>query len=211
MAEGGGEKLDVYKVALCGKSGVGKTSIFHRVLGNGFKKNTLEFKHLPESKVEVQVKEKTIIIHLWDTAGMERHKALTRPHYQGSHAVFLVYDCDETESLNQIETYYKDAKKHTNGAAMVLVRNKIDQECCSVEKEDAEKILCNHIEKGFPHCKFQHKAETSAKADTGIRELIQSVAEYLVQNAEPSNLQNEFEKIKQRNTKQNPGPSSRCC
>ena len=94
---------------------------------------------------------------------------------------------------------------------MVLVRNKIDQECCSVEKEDAEKILCNHIEKGLPHCKFQHKAETSAKADTGIRELIQSVAEYLVQNAEPSNLQNEFEKIKQRNKKQNPAPSSRCC
>lgn len=144
---------------------------------------------------------------------MERHKALTRPHYQGSHAVLLVYDCDETESLYQIETYYKDAKKHTNGAAMVLVHNKIDQECWSVEIEDAEKILCNHIEKNLPHCKFQHKAETSAKTDTGIRELIQSVAEYLVQNAEPSNLQNAFKKVKvkQKNTEQNPAPSSRCC
>ena len=81
MAEGGSKKLDVYKVALCGKSGVGKTSIFHRVLGNGFKKNTLEFKLLPESKVEVQVKEKTIIV---------RNKSKCRNRRQSSVLVIAI-------------------------------------------------------------------------------------------------------------------------
>lgn len=53
MVEGGSEKLDVYKVFLCGMSGVGKMFIFYWVFGNGFKKNILEFKYLLESKVEV--------------------------------------------------------------------------------------------------------------------------------------------------------------
>lgn len=213
MAEGGAEELGVYKVALCGMSGVGKTSIFHRVLGNGFKANTFEFKHMPEEMVRVQVKEKTIKIHLHDTAGMERYEAgLTRQYYHGSNVVLLVYDCEEMETLEELKIYYDDAKKHTNGAAMVLVGNKIDKEFPSVEKGDAEKILCNHIEKGLPHCKFQYKAETSAKTDTGIRELIQSVAEYLVKNAEPSNLKKFGEiDVGQGDTKKDSPPSGSCC
>ena len=35
MAEEDRKELPVYKVALCGESGVGKTSIFHRLRGDG--------------------------------------------------------------------------------------------------------------------------------------------------------------------------------
>ncbi|XP_022802487.1 ras-related protein RABD1-like [Stylophora pistillata] len=138
---------------------------------------------------------------------MERYEAgLTRQHYHGSNVVLLVYDCEEMETLEQLKNYYDDAKRHTNGAAMVLVGNKIDKEFPSVEKGDAEKILCNHIDIQIRHCNFQYRAETSAKTDTGIRELIQSVAEYLVKNAEPSN----FKKVVV-GQEDIPQPSSGCC
>ena len=45
----------VYKVALCGKSDVGKTSIFRRIKGDGFRENTGEFGHLGEWKINVDV------------------------------------------------------------------------------------------------------------------------------------------------------------
>lgn len=128
---------------------------------------------------------------------MERYSRLTRQHYFGSHVVLLVYDCDDVESLQALVEYYNDAKNdNDNGAAMVLVRNKIDKELQGVDVSEAEKLLCNHLEKGTSICKFKFRAATSAKKNTGIKELIEKVAEYLVKNAEPSNSRNEFDKMK---------------
>ena len=62
MAQEDRKELPVYKVALCGKSGVGKTSIFRRLRGDGFEIDTSKFQHLAEEKIEVQVEEKTIIV-----------------------------------------------------------------------------------------------------------------------------------------------------
>lgn len=60
MAEEDDKKLPVYKVALCGKSDVGKTSIFRRVRGDGFLDDTSKFKHLAEDTIKVRVKDKTV-------------------------------------------------------------------------------------------------------------------------------------------------------
>lgn len=127
---------------------------------------------------------------------MERYGSLTRQHYFGSHVVFLVYDCDDMESLQVLKDYYRDATNNANGAAMVLVRNKIDKEDQSVDTREAEKLLCNHEDLGRSVCKFKFRAETSARENTGIKELIRRVAEYLLKNAEPSNSRSEFDKIK---------------
>jgi len=126
---------------------------------------------------------------------MERYSRLTRQHYFGSSVVLLVYDCDDMESLTDLAVYYDDAKHNASGAAMVLVRNKIDQELQCVGIKDAEKLLCNHKEKDRSVCKFKFRAETSAKDNTGINELIQRVAKYLLKNAEPSNSTREFDKL----------------
>ena len=152
-------------------------------------------------------------IDLWDTSGMERYSRLTRQHYFGSHVVLFIYDCDEEDSVKELATCYSDAQTNAKGAAMVLVRNKTDQELQSVGIKDAEKRLCNHEEKGLPVCKFKFSAETSAKTNTGIKELIQRVAEYLVKNAEPSNSQNAFDKVKVTHEDPLPTPpaSNSCC
>lgn len=144
---------------------------------------------------------------------MARRYSLTRGHYLGSHAVLLVYDCDDIESLQELNNYYKDATKNANGAAMVLVRNKIDKEYQSVSKQEAEKLLCNHKDMGRSVCKFKLRAETSAKLDTGIKELIQRVAEYLLKNAEPSNSRSETVRITEPESEPLPTPpmSNGCC
>lgn len=135
-------------------------------------------------------------IHLVDTAGMERYGRLTRNHYFGSQVVLFVYDCDDHESFQALKHFYKDAKDNTGGATMVLVRNKIDKELQSVDISESENLACNHSTGSTSACKFMFKAETSAKKNSGIKELFKQVAEYLIKNVEPSNERNEFSKIK---------------
>ena len=135
-------------------------------------------------------------IHLVDTAGMERYARLTRHHYFGSHVVLLVYDCDDNLSLEALKDFYKDARDNASGAAMVLVRNKIDKEFQSVDVGEAEHLVCNHSTQGTYVCKFRFKAETSAKENWGIQELFQKVAEYLIKNAQPSKRRgNKFDSV----------------
>lgn len=62
MAEEARNELPVYKVALCGTSGVGKTSIFRRLRGDGFEIDTSKFQHMPEAKIKIPVEDKTIIV-----------------------------------------------------------------------------------------------------------------------------------------------------
>ena len=141
-----------------------------------------------------------------DTAGMERYGRLTRQHYHGSHVVLLVYDCDDSDSLKELKEFYKDARDNTNGAAMVLVRNKIDKDFQSVDIAETTNLICNHHTKDI--CKFKFKAETSAKHNTGIEKLVNDIAEYLIKNVEPSNRRNVFqERIKLEEPRQQTPPT----
>lgn len=65
MAEGVKRTLPVYKVALSGRSDVGKTSIFRRIRGDGFLDDTTKFRHLPDDKIKVKVRDKTIKVRNW--------------------------------------------------------------------------------------------------------------------------------------------------
>ena len=60
MAEGANRTLPVYKVALSGRSDVGKTSIFRRIRGDGFLDDTTKFPHLPDETIKVKVRDKTV-------------------------------------------------------------------------------------------------------------------------------------------------------
>lgn len=118
---------------------------------------------------------------------MEREAPLTRYHYYGSHAILLVYDCDDRDSLNALQGYYKFAKDHAKGAAIVLVRNKIDKDPQCVDIGEADNLVYNPSVLFPCPCQFNIKAETSAKEKKGIKELLDSVADYLIKNVEPSN------------------------
>ena len=126
-------------------------------------------------------------IRLVDTAGMEREAPLTRYHYYGSHAILLVYDCDDRDSLNALQGYYKSAKEHAKGAAIILVRNKIDKIPQCVDIGEADNLVYNPSVSCPCPCQFNIKVKTSAKEKKGIKELFDSVADYLIKNVEPSN------------------------
>ena len=93
-------KNNDYKIILIGDSGVGKTSLFKKISNGiftgknistiGMDKITIIFKDI---NVDIKGKEQKedFNIMLYDTAGQERYRAITKNYFQGTDMVYMIY------------------------------------------------------------------------------------------------------------------------
>ena len=73
---------------------------------------------------------------VWDTAGVERFRTLTRNYYRNADATVFVYSVTDTASLHYLTQWLKDAQSHAPDALRVIVGNKIDLKG-SIEVEES--------------------------------------------------------------------------
>ena len=72
---------------------------------------------------------KQIKLQIWDTAGQETFKSITRSYYRGSIGVVLVYDITNRDSFNNVSKWLDETKSYANDKITVmLVANKTDLE-----------------------------------------------------------------------------------
>ncbi|CAE6430617.1 unnamed protein product [Rhizoctonia solani] len=83
---------------------------------------------------------------LWDTAGQETFRAMTKPLYRGSHGVFLVYSIADAESFNNCADWLTEIRGHVDEhAPIMLVGNQIDRaEQRAVATNDAQAFATEH-------------------------------------------------------------------
>jgi Ras-related protein Rab-1A len=110
---------------------------------------------------EEKIDDKIIRVKIWDTAGQEKFKSLTRNFYKNSQGVLICYDVTNRLSFQNIETWVNSVKDNSSSnIKMVLVGNKIDLNR-EVSTEEGKNLAdLNHI----PFF------ETSAKTNIGINE-----------------------------------------
>lgn len=66
-------------------------------------------------------------LQLWDTAGTERFRSVSRSYYRGAAGAILVYDVGSIASFNELPTFLTDAKALASPyLAVVLAGNKVD-------------------------------------------------------------------------------------
>lgn len=63
-----------YKVIIIGAVGVGKTSLLVRYVYNTFEESSM--KVISEEKKKITISGQEVVLDLWDTAGMQRGRAL---------------------------------------------------------------------------------------------------------------------------------------
>ena len=64
------EDADAFQVITVGDSGVGKTSIVLRFVKDKFYEDLTEAGYVSDFVKEVKVSERTVKLHIWDTAGL---------------------------------------------------------------------------------------------------------------------------------------------
>ncbi|KAJ3183729.1 Ras- protein Rab-4A [Gaertneriomyces sp. JEL0708] len=72
---------------------------------------------------------KAVKLQIWDSAGQERFRAVTRSYWRGAAGCLLVYDITNRDSFTSLGSWLEDARRYASpDMVVVLVGNKIDLE-----------------------------------------------------------------------------------
>jgi len=81
-------------------------------------------------------------LQIWDTAGQEKFRSITRSYYRGTTGALLVYDITRRETFEHLTEWLEDCRKYSNpNIVIMLIGNKSDlEEKRAVSKDEGEKF-----------------------------------------------------------------------
>ena len=75
----------------------------------------------------VNIDQKQIKLQIWDTAGQESFRSITRSYYRGAAGALLVYDITRRDTFNHLTRWLEEARQNSNpNMVIMLIGNKSD-------------------------------------------------------------------------------------
>lgn len=208
-----GDELDSCKVVLLGESGVGKTSIITQFTEHNYFENPETTPGATFSSGQITYKDinKEIKFEIWDTAGQEKFRALTKMFYKDASAAILVYDITRIESFEEVRNYWSIQLKENAPKDLIIAvaANKSDLYEQEKVDEGAGRHFANSIQAIFK--------PTSAKNTKAIENLFYEIGlQFIKVHCSVDKNEDDEEKIKQHsgvvlNNNQQQSKQKKCC
>lgn len=131
--------------------------------------------------------QKKMKLSLWDTAGQETYKSITRSYFRGASGALLVFDITKRSSFNSVTNWLGDLRLIAEeGIVVILVGNKLDLADHSTNMEGGNKraVSKQEAEEWCEREGIVQYVETSAKSGEGVERAFLEVAERIYQNIE---------------------------
>ena len=161
----------VYKVLLLGDTTVGKTCFLMK-----YTDKTFQDVHISTIGLDYRLKSmvlkngKNIKLQIWDTAGQDRFRAITKNYYKGANGIILIYDVTNPKTYDNVKNWVTQIREEASPNVVVyLCGNKIDMKEERKVKEEDGKIMAEEF--GFPF------NETSAREGININETFEDLVE----------------------------------
>ena len=154
----------------------------------------------PPNKPEHQ---KHMKLSLWDTAGQETYKSITRSYFRGASGALLVFDITRRNTFDAVTAWLHDLKQIAEeGIVVILVGNKSDLAGSSLvdrddgsagktpgakgesENRNRRAVTKQEAEEWCQRNGIMQYVETSAKSGEGVERAFLEVAERIYQNIE---------------------------
>ena len=174
------------KITFVGDSYVGKTSVISRFIDKDF-----DIEKPCTVSASYQVKKLKIDpfnqadLKIWDTAGSEKYRSMTKNYLRGSNGIVIVFDLTSQSSFNNVDLWMNDLKDVVDDKAVkILAGNKCDLRGRKITNEEANKYAKDHD---------MRYLEISAKEGINIESLFEILATHCIRKLKEKQKQNEEE------------------
>ena len=187
MAASQAAKFDyLLKYIIIGDAAVGKSNLLLRYAHGEFNPVYQITIGVEFGAKNVNINDKLYRVQIWDTAGQENFRSITRAYYKNSVCALVVYDISKRDSFNNLSLWIEDCKNQSPKTIyMILVGNKSDLEDKREVTLEEGKELADKYGIDF--------YETSAKTGYNVEEIFFNSAKEIARRIDQSyyDLENE--------------------
>ena len=154
----------ILKYIIIGDAAVGKSNLLLRYVFNTFKPEYQLTIGVEFGEKNIKHNNKNYQLQLWDTAGQEQFRSITRAYFKNAVCALVVYDITNKISFENIKQWIEDCMNYMpKRGFIVLVGNKCDlEENREVSTEEGQQLADLYGILFF---------ETSAKTEYNVKEV----------------------------------------
>ncbi len=158
------------KYIIIGDASVGKSNLLMKFTQNKFTENYQATIGVEFGAKNLIINKKIYRIQIWDTAGQENFRSITRSYYKNSVCAMVVYDITSRKSFDNVMNWIEEIQNNSSKTILiVLVGNKIDLKDNRDVSFEEGKELANKNGIIF--------METSAKTGEGVEEIFKKTVQ----------------------------------
>ncbi|MFQ5821714.1 MAG: Rab family GTPase [Candidatus Heimdallarchaeota archaeon] len=163
----------LFKTIAVGSGGVGKTSLVRRFAEGTFLETYVPTLGVDFAIKEVQLRDQTIKLVIFDTGGQELFGRLRPYYYRGANGALVCYDITAKATFEALEGWLSEIYHHVGPIPLLLVGTKVD---LAAHRE----VPCTLAE-AYAQEKCLHYIETSAKTGLGVEKMFLSITRMMLE------------------------------
>lgn len=165
----------LFKYIIIGDTGVGKSCLLLQFTDKRFQPMHDLTIGVEFGARMITIDNRQLKLQIWDTAGQESFRSITRSYYRGAAGALLVYDITRRETFNHLTRWLEEARQNASQSMVImLIGNKSDLDHRrQVSRDEGEKFARDH---GLIFL------ETSAKTAANVEEAFINTAQKIYEN-----------------------------
>eukprot|EP01067_Filipodium_phascolosomae_P001874 Filipodium_phascolosomae@DN2186_c0_g1_i1.p1 len=116
----------LFKYIIIGDTGVGKSCLLLQFTDKRFRSDHDLTIGVEFGSRLITLQQKQIKLQIWDTAGQESFRSITRSYYRGAAGALLVYDVTRRDTFSHLSRWLEEARQNGNpDMTIMLIGNKV--------------------------------------------------------------------------------------
>ena len=164
---------DQIKLTFLGDVGTGKTSIISRYSAQSFPSTLMTTIGASNVIKTVYYNDQTYTLSIWDTAGQEKYKSISKMLYRDAKVVIIVFDISQHSTFLSVESWHKSVVEIAGPNVLIIILcNKVD---ISEDRHEITKEKCKELALALNCPLFFVSAKTGDNVEQVFAEAVKMV------------------------------------